>query len=184
MLNVSPMSFRINLNEIPEAGRQFVLSSETGELTSVLEDLIGTRPYKAEFIVRPIGDAYELIGRVSTRVPHVCSQCAEDLELPVDRKFKEILIEELPQEHKAHATHGSQSPDTDSQHTDVATYSGNQFDAGEFLHEQVALGEPLYPECGTKECKERQAENKKFMYVPEVKGHPGFEALKDLKLKN
>jgi uncharacterized protein len=186
------MSYRINLNEIPDAGRSYEFDRQTGELNAILADLIQDQAYKVELFIRPMGNAFELSGSIETQIPEVCSKCAYDLQIAVQRRFKEFLMEEQDDSHrKSQSVHGNQSVDFSNEGASVAWYKGNQFEAGEFIHETLALSVPFYPICGTPDCEARQETNKQILAEKGVRlikegereGHPGFSILKDLKIK-
>ncbi len=181
---------KINLTEIPAEGRKFDFSRETGELNEALADLIQDRAYDVAFTIKPIGNAFELKGQFKTRLPEVCSRCGWDLELPMEQKFNEILMKDEPEYRKAHSVHGNQSVDFLAQGPDVTYYQGETFDAGNFIHEAIALSEPFYPSCGVEDCEHLEEAKRKqqelraeFERAEEKKGgHPAFSVLESLKL--
>ncbi len=60
--------------------------------------------------------------------------------------------------------------------------NGSQFDLGEFLHEMMAAGIEIYPSCkDQKLCESRQFKEGLTSASDRV-GHPGFEALKNIKV--
>lgn len=180
----------INLLEIPSEGKNFQCSRQTGELNGILQDLIGAATFLAEFTIRPLQQGtFELSGRIQTQLPEDCSRCGLDFQMPVDEKFRELLLPEqtVPRNSKfAKANHIS---DMNGQGPDVIEYQGHHFNAGEYLHEVVALAEPFIPappcnaqgECSL--CK-KKVQGLTFSYED-----PGFEkpvspfdALKNIKL--
>ena len=42
-----------------------------------------------------------------------------------------------------------------------STYKDGVFDAGEFVHELVAISEPMYPSCGDPDCEHLEEANAK-----------------------
>lgn len=183
---------KIRLNEIPQEGRTYTFSRETGELNAVLEELVQDHDYDVELHIKPIGHAYEMRGTVKTKMNEVCSLCGWDLELPVDRKVNEILIEENEEYRKSHSVHGNQSVDYFGNGPSMVPYKGEIFDAAEYVHEVVALAQPFYPSCGDEKCEHleevRQVQatlNSSFEKSEEkAKGHPGFAVLKGLDLNS
>lgn len=180
----------INLLEIPAEGKTFLLNRNTSELNATLEDLIGQTPYTAEFSIRPLqAGTFELVGTMKTHLPEDCSRCGLDFQMPVEEKFRELLLPEqtIPRNSKfAKANHIS---DMNGQGPDVVEYQGHHFNAGEFLHEVVALAEPFTPAppCNAQgECTlcKKPVKDETFKYED-----PGFEkpttpfdALKNIKL--
>lgn len=155
---------KIRLAEIPVEGRKFSFNRQTGELNSALTDIIEEAPYRVEFLIRPLGNAYEMEGRVVTSLKEVCSLCGWDLSLPLNKDFREILIDEPAAGRDTHHVHGKQSVDFLTDGPSATPIRDGLFDAAEFVHEFVALAEPLYPSCGDPDCehleeaKQKQAE--------------------------
>lgn len=180
---------KIRLSEIPQEGRHYTFDRETGELNEALADILGESRYSAEMELKPIGNAYELRGRVRTSVPEVCSTCGYDFDLLIERKFHEILFEEHEEGRKAHSVHGNQSVDFLGEGVSMTPYRNEVFDAGEYVHEAIALSEPFYPKCGGEDTCQREAEvleirrrlEAEFASAEEVvAGHPAFAVLKSL----
>lgn len=139
---------KIRLNEIPEEGRAFQFDRKGGELDLALDDLIGERGYDVDLFIRPIGNAYEMRGRVKASLGEICSKCGYDFDLPVDRAINEILFEEQPQCRKGHSVHGNGAIDYDGEGPSMTPYKGDVFEADKYVHEIIALSEPFYPICG------------------------------------
>lgn len=181
---------KIRLNEIPDEGRSYLFDRQTAELNSELEDLIGTHPYSIDMTIKPIGNAYELRGTLKTQLSEVCSKCGYDFDLKVDRKFNEIIFEEQEEHRKSQAVHGNQSVNFLGDGPAMVPVKGNVFDAGDYVHEAVALAEPFYPTCGPnggclhaeeiEEIVERLAQESEIL--EEEKPANPFAALKDLEL--
>ena len=183
---------KIRLGEIPEEGRSYIFDRQSGEMNAALEDVVGSHAYAAQMHIKPIGNAYELRGSVSTTLSEVCSKCGTDFELPIDRKFTEIIFEDETEYRKTHGVHGNQSVNFSDEGTSMVPVRGNVFDAGDYLHAAVVLAEPFYPTCGTngaclhaEEVEQvlKQLEQKAAEAVQEVteKTNP-FAALKELDL--
>lgn len=183
---------KIRLSEIPREGRSYTFSRESGELNTVLEDLVQARPYDVEMHIKPIGNAYEMRGHVKTTVTGVCSLCGWDLEMQVERKFHEILLEEQEDHRKSHSVHGNQSVDFLGEGPSMVSYKGEVFYPGEFVHELIALEEPFYPSCGKVDCehledvRRKREEIESAFEASEEKGagHPAFSVLQGLNLHN
>ncbi len=180
---------KIHLSEIPAEGRHYDFSRETGELNDALGDLIQDRSYDVAFTIKPIGNVFELKGRVKTRMSELCSRCGWDLDLPVDQTFNEILMKGEAGDRRAQAVHGNQAVDFLAQGPDVTYYQGETFDAGAFIHEAIALSEPFYPSCGVEDCEHLEEAKRKqreleaeFARAEEARtGHPAFSVLESLK---
>lgn len=138
----------INLAEIPEEGRKYEYSTETGEVTEALADLIGTNPYTTEFTIRPLNNRdFSLTGTIKTKSKEICSYCGMGIQFPVNVKFNEILIP--PQEmtrdgHYAKPNHISEGEEPETlQSFEYAP--GMKLHIGDYLHETIALDVPFNP---------------------------------------
>ena len=183
---------KIRLSEVPSEGRQYTFSRKTAELNESLNDLVGDHDYNVDFYIKPIGSAYELRGQFNTTLNEICSKCGTEFELPVRRAVSEILMEEQEEYRKQETAGGNQSVDFLSDGPSMITVRGNIFDAGEFVHEAIALAEPSYPTCGPNdECLnfdeisqviERLEAESNLENEKKPVGHPAFSALEGLKL--
>jgi len=182
---------KINLSEIPEEGKSFVCTPQTGELNAVLKDLIGPIPYYAEFFIKPLNSKdFELSGFIRTELPEECSRCGIDFSLKINPSFREILIPRQTSErtgkyakvnHISEAVEGGPS---------VAEYDGLVFDMGEYLHEAVAIAAPFNPagpedEKGDCSICGITVKGRSFNYTEEMpaeKPESPFAILKNIKL--
>ena len=178
----------INLAEISDSGKSFVFDRQTGELNQILEDILGKNPYQIDFFIRPIGTGYELTGNVKTKINELCYRCADDIQLDVSLKLHELLLPHEAEPRKYQYAKTNHVSELNSTEPNAVFYEGTQFDAGEYLHEMIALEKPLQPappqdedgkctQCGI-ECR-----NQFFSYDETAKQKP-FETLKTFKLKN
>ncbi len=181
---------RINLLEIPEEGKSWICNEKTSELNETLKDLIGRKGYQVEFTIRPLqAETYELTGFVRTEIPEDCSRCGIDFDMPVEEKFRELLLPEQPLERNAKYTKVNHVSDLKEENLSSVEYSGHHFEAGEYIHEVIGLAEPFIPAppCDAQgNCKlcSKNVRNMVFKYED-----PGFEApvqpfsvLKNIKL--
>lgn len=183
---------RINLKDIPEEGKSFVITNKTGELNAVLQDLIGKRPYEVSLFIRPLNARdFEMTGTVKTGLPEQCSRCGLDFDHVVDSKLHEIMIPE--QEHPrngkyARVNHASEEKD---EGTSVVHHQDFYFEASEYVHEIVALATPFNPapaedKMGNCSLCKISLKDRVFSYnedIPEeVKKESPFSVLKGIKL--
>jgi uncharacterized protein len=180
---------RINLLEIPSEGKSFVCNNQTGELTDILSDLIGSIPHKAEFVIRPLSaGTFEMTGFIQTELPDQCSRCGLDFNLRVDEVFREMLIPELDQPRTAKYSKANHFSDLKTDVVSVAEYQGHHFDLGEYVHEVVGLSQPngAAPAVNDKgDCSLCMINitGKNFNYDEDfVKPESPFSALKNIKL--
>lgn len=140
----------INLQEIPPEGKTFICNQHTGSLNQALKDLIGKQGHQAEFTIRPLqAETFELTGWIKTELPEDCSRCGLDFQLNVFEKFRELLmpLEKTPR--NAKYSKPNHISDMKMEDFSVIEYQGHHFNAGEYLHQVVALTEPITPapEC-------------------------------------
>jgi uncharacterized protein len=182
---------KIRLKEIPQDGRDYTFDRKSGELNDALSDLIGDHGYNVSLFIKPIGSAYEMRGQIKTTVHETCSHCGYDFELPLSRAVKEVLFEEQEAYRKTHSVQGSQMIDFSQDELSMTPIRGDILDAGEFVHEMIALSEPLYPVCGPDgqclnaaevEAIRRRLEEEAELAVETKKPNP-FNALSGLDLK-
>lgn len=185
---------QINLKEIAASGESFEFTQASGELSSILEDLIGKNDFIINMTILPLGNSYNISGSIKTDQNLICSRCAIDFVQPLNIKIKEILYVQkqvLDRKGKSGRANHISDYSEDALH---CTYLEDDFlDVGEFVHEIIAINEPLHPtakpDCddscenllnayksGWLEKIDPQAESKKETHNP-------FEALKDFKLK-
>lgn len=183
---------KINLTEIPEEGRAYKWDSKSGELNSVLLDLIGKGAlYEADFFIKPMNSKdFELTGTITTKLPEQCSRCGIEFPFPINEKFHEILIpkQDQPRGSKySRVNHVSDIPEGD---LEFSEYEGNFFEIGDYLHEVVALAAPFNPAgpenaegncsiCGI------PVRGQSFSYdekMPEEKPQNPFAVLKNIKI--
>jgi uncharacterized protein len=181
----------INLHEIPADGKSWSLDRKTGELNSILKDLIGSVPYQIELTIRPLeasSGAYDLTGSIQTQLPEQCSRCGLDYEMAVNEKIHHLMMPVLETPRDAKFLKPNHFSDLHEE-LEVTEYQGTSFNVGEFFHEVVALAQPLIPRpaadekgnCGV--CK-IPVKGKSFSYDEEmsVATHKPFNALKGIKL--
>jgi uncharacterized protein len=180
---------RINLNEIPAEGRTYEFSRKTGELNDALSDLLEKNPYEVELFIKPMGNAFEMNGKIASHKAAVCSKCGSDMDLPLVQNIKEILIEEPKEYRKDHGVHGNGAVDFLGNGPGVTLYRDPFFNIDDYVHEAFALAEPFYPECGENDCQNIQEVEAKLREIEEssaierTAGHPAFSVLEKLKGK-
>jgi len=180
---------RINLNEIPADGRSYEFNRQTGELNEALSDLLDKNQYQVELYIKPMGNAFEMKGKIASRKQTLCSKCGFDIDLPLVQNVKEILIEEPKEYRKDQAVHGNGAVDFLADGPSVTHYRSPFFNVDDYVHEAFALAEPFYPECGVNDCKNlKEVEDKlKELEISSAMkqkvGHPAFSVLQKLKGK-
>lgn len=179
---------RINLLEIPEEGREYIFESSRGELVAQLKDLVHGEPFRIRVFIRPLSSLYEIQGEFEVRTPLICGACAEPFRLDVKKNFRELLMvgEQLDRRDKgSKVNHLSDLEDDDGSF--CSHLDNSMFDAGEFIHEQIAFSEPTHP-LGCPSGNREACENyKRFQdqlpsSTPAEKSDSPFLVLKNLKL--
>ncbi len=184
---------KINLFDIPEDGREFVWNSNTGELNSVLQDLIGKDNYEAQIFIKPINSKdFEMTGSIKTKTKEDCSRCGIDFQFPVSEKIHEILIPPQPQDRQGKYARVNHISESVTEGPTVSEYNSQGFfDIGEHLHEVIAIAVPFNPapaedaKGNCTGCKLKVADLV-FNYdekMPESESPKPFEVLKNLKLQ-
>ena len=182
---------KINLADIPEEGHSYTWNNQTKDIAVVLADLIGKAEFHIEFFIKPITTKdFDLSGSVKTKLPEECSRCGISFAFPINEKFHEILIPKLshPRGGKySKVNHVSDLPDNG---TESLEYEGQHFDAGEYIHEVIALAAPFNPagpenEDGNCSICEIPVAGRSFSYTEEMppeKPQSPFANLKNIKI--
>lgn len=172
----------LRMNEITEDGIDLHFDHKEGELNQLLEDLISTSPYSFDVYVRALNKHHMMTGKFSAEKTEMCSRCGDDFKLTLSGSINELLMPELDEPRNSHYTkpnHYSEFNLEDSGPS-ITSFSGNEFDLGEFLHEIIASTPPFNPICP--ECVQK---NEAIAYDEEIphKNSP-FDRLKNLKIHN
>ncbi len=138
---------KINLNEIPENGREFELSHKSAELTSEIKDLVGSHPYEVKFSITPLNTHdYELKGQIQTTTSEICSLCGETFNFKINTRLHEILIQSAgPDKELEKQSRSNHFSELNESGPSVTEYHGHTFEVGEFSHQAIALSVPFNP---------------------------------------
>jgi uncharacterized metal-binding protein YceD (DUF177 family) len=173
----------VSLQELQPEGRDFFYTNLTGELTEGLKDIINNNPYSVSIHLRPLGNAFEITGKIETSMNLTCSRCGRDASLPIHDDFRELILVEVDR------PRGSQSGHVGAHLTGDGPYcnyvSSDYFDLVNFVHEHVAASEPYIVECGKKDCEEAMHKAQLGSQAPasfDENTNP-FAALKNVKLR-
>ncbi len=172
----------IDLLALDENGKDFDFDQMSDELSGAFTDLIGKTPFQIHLEIKPLGNTFLVQGSLKSQYPEVCSRCGFDIDVPLFNRINEIVVVEKERPRNTQVSQSRQN--FDAADPSVTYINHPQFDLKEFLHEMMAASFQLYPVCTDKnKCEEQRP---KFIQeeAPVVKGHPGFEALKNLKLNN
>lgn len=183
----------IGLKELPPEGETFLYTHESGELNETLKELIGKNPYRVEFHITPMGNTFDLKGTISTSMNLQCSLCALDFNFPVEQILHEVLIVNKPLSKGDQLTKANHAHEWESQGPDYILLETEGFNVGEYIHEMIALAEPIKP-LGKPDC-DQNCENLKdqvqrsWLTIGEDKGFADerskpFRILEKFKLKS
>jgi uncharacterized protein len=176
---------KINLLDIGEEGHEFkYVMGEEPDIDAVVKEAIeDINDCAFNVNILKTGDIFTATGRFTLEKDDVCSKCGQDIQLPIDHKFTEFLMNETSAEadQKGHAPHSGLNLENDQEVTFV---QGHVLDLGEFIREQIAVAIPTYPVCAdSKACEARQKENQKYYAEEKTAGHPAFAVLGELQKK-
>lgn len=174
----------ISLKNLPTEGESLTYSEKTGELTEKLEDLIENQPYKVDLSLRPLGNAYEITGKIETSLNTLCSRCGRDMIYPIEDQFTELIIIESERSRGGHSGHTGLKLD---EGPFCNHFSSPDLDIGEFIHEHMVSSEPYILECKRSDCEDivKNASQRGQKETPSEVAPAGkspFSALKDLKV--
>lgn len=137
----------ITLKDLPLEGREFTYTRESGELNQALSDLISSHPYRVNFRLTPVGNAYSLQGSMETEMELQCSKCASDFIFPVKQKLNELIVVEKPMHKGDHQTRANHVHELQDSGPDYLMLDSEVFKVADYIHEAVALAEPIRPLC-------------------------------------
>ena len=129
----------VQLKDLPKRGVDFHFTRETGELNGILDDLIGENPYNIQIHICPDGPAYTIEGHIQTQMNLACARCALDFKYTVKKHFRENLIVQSEKSRRAACS----VPVNEEGFCTILF--DPLFSVGDFLHELIAVEEPLRP---------------------------------------
>ncbi len=181
----------IVLKDLPLDGRDFTYVRETGELNEALKDLIHDNDYQVKFRLTPVGNAYSLKGEMTTQMDLQCSKCASDLKFPVAAKLNELIVVEEPVGKGDQFSRANHAHELQDSGPDYLMLENEGFKVTDYIHEVVALAEPIQPTCPPENAAEcataLQNIERDWLSVGEgagktIKANP-FQVLEKMKLK-
>jgi uncharacterized metal-binding protein YceD (DUF177 family) len=184
---------KISLKDLPFEGRDFDYSRETGELDAALKDLVGQNPYSVKIHITPMGNAFDLKGHIQTKMDLQCAKCGGDFKFTVDQKVNEVLVQQAPLAKGDFHTKANHAHEWTGEGPDYMILESDTFNVAEYVHEAVALAEPLQPigrpDCDPN-CESIQNEIKRSWLTfgenaqgGAIKANP-FQVLEKIKLKS
>ncbi len=177
---INSKAMLIDLKSIDEAGKDYNFDELSDETLGTFKDLIGDTPFKIELNIRPLGNTFQVHGAVNSEYNEVCSKCGYEIDLPLQNRINEILVIEKERPRNTQVSQSRQNFDTSA--PSVTYINDSHFNLTEFLHEMMAAGMELYPQCKDTEVCESRRYKEPLITDEERPGHPGFAALKNLKV--
>ncbi len=104
----------IDLQSIEEDGKDFNFDELSEELEGAFTDLIGETPFKIQVEIKPLGNTFQVLGRVSSQYQETCSKCGYDVELPLENKINEIVVIEKERPRNTQVSQSRQNLDVNS----------------------------------------------------------------------
>lgn len=172
----------ISLKEIPPEGRDFYYTNETGELSQGLKDLIQSNPYQVELHLRPLGNAFEITGKIRTQMDLLCSRCGREIQHPISDDFRELIMVEDERPRGGHAGHTGGHLLSEGPYCNFIP--SPYLNVIDFIHEHVAASEPYIIECRRGDCEAEMRKAQLGAMAPadfDENTNP-FAALKNLKV--
>ncbi|HMN70183.1 MAG TPA: DUF177 domain-containing protein [Bdellovibrionales bacterium] len=188
---LSPLE--IILKDLPPEGRDFVYTRESGEMNGVLKDLIADNPYDIRLKLAPIGNAFTLQGEVKTAMNLQCSLCASDFKYLVQQHLNEIIVPQKPLGKGEHQSRANHVHELQNDGPDYILLETEAFNVGEYMHELIALAEPIRPiggpACGDECGRPEDRIQREWLTFGEENAGTGirtnpFQVLEKMKLKS
>lgn len=170
----------VDLKNLPDDGENFEFSRQTGELNETLKDLVPHADYNVDLNVKPMGNVFEISGKIDTELELSCSRCGREMNYPVHDQFQELIVVTKEKPRAGHSGHtGSEL--NDGPYCNYLTHYS--LDLGEFIHEHIASSEPYTPHCKRLDCESfLQQAQVEVAVINDEESNP-FAALKNLSVR-
>lgn len=136
---------KIDLTSLPNKGLNFYYNQQSEDLTKKLKSLIGDNDYNIKVHIHSEGHfSYSISGKIQTYLNLLCARCAYEFKKAIDKEFKEkiFLQKKLTRiDKQVKSNHFSELINKE----DFTVVENSIFDIGDFLHELIAIEEPLRP---------------------------------------
>lgn len=172
----------VNLKELEDGDETFHFSRESGELNSALQDLVKNHAYDVELHLRPMGNAFEISGHISTQMDLICARCGRDMIEPIKDDFNELIV---VMKEKPRAGHSGHTGGELSDGPFCNYLTSYQFNLADFIHEHIAAVEPHTPHCSRSDCETHLKQLQETLgLAAEDQPTSPFEVLKNLSVKS
>ena len=136
---------KIDLKSLPNKGLSFYYNQKSKDLTQKLKSLIGDNDYNIKVHIHSEGNfSYSISGKIQTYLNLLCARCAYEFKKTINKEFKEkiFLQKKLTRiDKQVKSNHFSELINKE----DFTVIESSVFDIGDFLHELIAIEEPLRP---------------------------------------
>jgi uncharacterized metal-binding protein YceD (DUF177 family) len=150
----------ITLKDIPAEGRDFDYDRESGELNAALHDLVGENPYRVHLHITPMGNAFDLRGEVETALNLLCATCGTEFKYPVKHSLHELMVVEKPLNKNEHHSRANHAHEWENSGPDCLMLDSDILKVKDYLHEMIALAEPIRPLCSPSADEDRCSQAK------------------------
>ena len=141
----------IALKDLPPDGTEFNYTPETGEMTSILSDLIQKNSYDIRLRLTPMGNAYGLKGEIKTALDLQCSDCGGEFKLKINTLVNELIVPQKPLAKGDQQSRANHAHELTEGGPNYILLENEVFNIGEYVHEAIALAEPIRP-VGKPDC--------------------------------
>ncbi|MCB0362159.1 MAG: DUF177 domain-containing protein, partial [Bdellovibrionales bacterium] len=143
----------LHLDEIPSDGRTLSFDQGHLEMKQCLFDVIGDNEFEIKLSIHPSGGVFMLSGSIKAKMDLACYRCAIDFKHSLVETINEILVIETDRPRASHSARVNHISDLQLGAPAVSSVNSNLFHVGNFIHELVALAEPLQPKA-KEDCSE------------------------------
>lgn len=100
-----------------------------------------------------MGNSFDLKGQVNSSMDLQCSLCAIDFKYPLVINLHELLVIDKPLAKGDQMSRANHAHEWESEGPDYILLKSDAFNVAEYIHEMIALAEPLRP-LGRPDCDE------------------------------
>ena len=140
--------FIVSLDKVPPEGLRFCFTSSSKEWTENLKDLLSDNAYQILLNIQPMNSSsleFHITGSIQTNLNLTCARCAVDFQYKIDKEISEKIYIQ-PKKTKEEID----IPFNANQEM-VTVLSYSHFDLFQFVHELIAIEEPMRP-LGKSSC--------------------------------
>lgn len=176
---------KINLFTINPDGEEFSVDQTNTEVSEELSDLLKGSDFQCSFRLTPLGDAVEIKGEFTAKLPLDCSFCSEDYAYPIQFDYSDYLVADEKTRIRKSKPGQEIIADGEAGNTEENVgVEAENFVLALYLRDKIGFSIPFQVPCATELDKcEKYAYSQKAMMrhkAPELEETNPFSALKDL----